>query len=271
MDFSVLMSVYSNEVPAYLDAAFDSIWFSQTQKPSEIVLVKDGVLTSELEEVIKKWKDQLGEVLKLISLESNCGLATALNTGLKHCKNEIVMRMDSDDQSLPDRFFCQYSYMQSNPDVDVVGTQVAEYNADFSQFMGVRKVPIRHDEIYLVGKLRNPISHPSVCFRKKSVLAVGGYPPFRKSQDYALWSLMLQKGFIFANLDKVLVNMRQGESFMKRRGWVYFKAEVTVLCFIRKIGYIGKLDFYKSVVLRFILRITPLSMKKLMYKVQRNY
>lgn len=46
-DFSVLMSVYKNEKPEYLDQSLISLE-NQTVLPKEIVLVEDGVLTSEL-------------------------------------------------------------------------------------------------------------------------------------------------------------------------------------------------------------------------------
>jgi len=47
--FSVLISVYFKETPKFLEKALDSI-LNQTLKPDEVVLVKDGILTKELEE-----------------------------------------------------------------------------------------------------------------------------------------------------------------------------------------------------------------------------
>ena len=51
MAFSVLMSVYNREKPEYLSQALDSI-IQQSLQPGEIVLIKDGPLTAELENVI---------------------------------------------------------------------------------------------------------------------------------------------------------------------------------------------------------------------------
>ncbi len=48
MNFSVLMSIYHKEKPDYFDRAMQSIWYEQTVKPDEIVLVQDGELTQEL-------------------------------------------------------------------------------------------------------------------------------------------------------------------------------------------------------------------------------
>lgn len=57
MEFSVLMSVYIKEKPQYLKEALQSV-FDQTVVPTEVVVVKDGVLTDELERVISFFKKE---------------------------------------------------------------------------------------------------------------------------------------------------------------------------------------------------------------------
>ncbi len=54
-EFSVLLSVYKNEQAEFLSSALSSIWHDQSLKPDQIVLVKDGVLTPELEAVLSSW------------------------------------------------------------------------------------------------------------------------------------------------------------------------------------------------------------------------
>ena len=55
IQFSVLISVYKKEKPEYLKTALQSI-INQTLKPTEIVIVKDGLLTQELDDCIKNMK-----------------------------------------------------------------------------------------------------------------------------------------------------------------------------------------------------------------------
>ena len=100
--YSVLMSLYIKERPEYLDLAIKSI-VEQSLKPDEIVIVKDGKITSELQEILDKYKSIYPELFKIIGYEKNRGLGLALNYGLKHCSNELVARMDTDDISKPDR------------------------------------------------------------------------------------------------------------------------------------------------------------------------
>ena len=53
------MSVYRSEMSDNLDRALQSVWMDQTLKPQEIILVKDGPLTSDLDNVIVKWEKLL--------------------------------------------------------------------------------------------------------------------------------------------------------------------------------------------------------------------
>ena len=72
MNYSVLMSVYHKENPEYLRAAIDSI-LCQTVKPAQVVLVCDGPLTPELDDIINGF----GNKLEVLRLDENMGLGKA--------------------------------------------------------------------------------------------------------------------------------------------------------------------------------------------------
>jgi hypothetical protein len=133
----------------------------------------------------------------------------------------------------------------------------------------IRKVPLMHDEIVQFAKYRNPISHPVAIFRKQAVLSVGGYPEFRKSQDYALWALMLKSGYHFANINEVLLKMRCGDALLGRRGIKYFKSEFEILKYQKAIMFIDNFEFIRNLIIRFGIRILPNSMKKILYTLAR--
>ena len=97
--FTVLISVYKRENHVFLKEAIESIYYKQTLRPNEIVIVKDGYLTKELDEVLQEYKEKLPNVLKIVGYKENRGLGHALNYGLNACTNEIICRMDSDDIS----------------------------------------------------------------------------------------------------------------------------------------------------------------------------
>ena len=104
-EFSVLISVYAREQSDYLRSALHSV-FEQTVPPTEVVLVEDGPLTTELEAVITDFCEKYN-TLKIVKLAKNMGLGNALNIGLSACTYDLVARMDSDDLSLPNRFEAQ--------------------------------------------------------------------------------------------------------------------------------------------------------------------
>lgn len=265
MSFSVLISVYVKEKPVYLEACLKSLAW-QTLKPSEIVLVEDGEITGELENVIALYSKIIP--IKSIRLEKNQGLAHALNEGLKHCCYELVARMDTDDVCLPFRFERQVAYMLANPEVSVSSSWIEEKDERMSEVLFLKKLPSTHEDILKFSKKRNPISHPVSIFRKSAVISVGGYPKIFP-EDYALWSLMLVKGYRFQNIPETLLYMRTGADFTSRRGLDFFKGEMTLLKYQKSIGFLSASEMFLNFMIRAIVRLSPIKLRTFFYKFAR--
>jgi len=137
--FSVLMSVYKKENPEFLKLALKSIWDDQILKPDEIVIVKDGPLTEDLNETLELFS--IEKPVKLIQLDKNFGLGIALNRGLQECTYNIVARMDADDISKPNRFKTQFLKFESNPELDVIGAAIDEFENDIEHIKTTRRLP----------------------------------------------------------------------------------------------------------------------------------
>jgi glycosyltransferase involved in cell wall biosynthesis len=269
MKFSVLLSIYKKENVNYFNQAITSIWNEQTLKPNQIVLVKDGPLTFELDDAINKWQRKLGKLLVVVELPENVGLGAALNEGLKHCKYDLVARMDTNDISVSDRFEKQVKFMKENRDVVVSSGTLEEWSEEFENCISKRFLPVKSDDIMKFAKIRSPINHPACIFYKHIILSVNGYPPFYRSQDYALWSLLLTKGYKMSNLSDVIYKQRAGNNLMARRGLGYFKHEINLLKFQRKIGFITNFGCMRNIVVRFVIRISPIFIKNLLYRHMR--
>ena len=269
-DISVLMSVYSVEKAECLSDALESI-FSQTLRPKEVVLVKDGPLGKELDEVIELWKEKEPDTFKIVDLDKNIGLARALNCGLRHCSCELVARMDSDDIAQKDRLQKEVKCIKDSG-VDVVGSYIEERDENMALILGERKVPLEHDDIVCRLRWKNPMNHVTVMFRKSAVIAVGEYPEeLKKIQDYGLWAKMISEGYRFKNIDEALVMVRTGENFIDRRGGLaYFKYEFAVLNYIRKLGILGFPSFVLNLMIRFFSRICPKTIRVYIYRWVRN-
>lgn len=124
-EYSVLMSVYHKERPEYLKQAIESIQV-QSLSTNDFVLVCDGPLNDELDAVIQTKQLEMGENLNVVRLAKNGGLGNALNEGIKHCKNELVARMDSDDIAYPDRCEKQIAVFNTHSEVSICSGIVEE-------------------------------------------------------------------------------------------------------------------------------------------------
>lgn len=266
---TVLMSVYSKELPEYLSECLQSIYVEQLVKPAQIVLVLDGPLTETLEVVIEDWREKLGSVLKVVRLTHNWGLARALNEGLKYCDYELVVRMDTDDIARPDRLQKQLQYMEANKDVSVLGGNIVEFQEHHvEQMQELRPLPTNDIQIKAELGRRNVIRHPTVMFRKEHILSVGGYPNMYP-EDYMLWLRLAIKGFKFHNLSDVLINMRVNDNFLNRRGMKFLIGEMQIYTFLYKMKYINLLELITYISVRSIIRLSPIFVKRLIYKYFR--
>eukprot|EP01090_Pellita_catalonica_P018144 TRINITY_DN5737_c0_g1_i1.p1 TRINITY_DN5737_c0_g1~~TRINITY_DN5737_c0_g1_i1.p1 ORF type:complete len:209 (-),score=20.98 TRINITY_DN5737_c0_g1_i1:252-878(-) len=197
------------------------------------------------------------------------GLGYALNEGIKECSYELIARMDTDDIATPDRFEKQISFFKSNPDVDVLGGMIEEFEevpGDLNQF---RMLPFEHDKILSFAKFRNPINHPTVVYKKTRILEVGAYTSdILFWEDYLLWVKLLKNGCVFHNLEDVLLNFRVqtgNQMIKKRRGIKYAVNEVKFATFSRKIRFFNNYDFIKYISLKPPGRLLPSAIISIVY------
>ena len=265
MKFSVLLSVYRKEQPAYLRQSLDSI-FTQTLLPDEVVLDKDGPLTDALDEVAEDYCRKY-PVIRVVPLSENQGLGRALNEGLKHCSYDLVARMDTDDVAKPERFEKQIAVFCAHPEMDVVGAWIDEFEGDIGNVISVRKLPEKHWKILKYARLRCPENHPVTMFRKEAVMNAGGYMHFPLFEDYYLWVRMLMNGACFYNIPESLLYFRFSRDMFKRRGgWKYAIDEYRFQRKLLNMDFIGYFQFIQNVSIRFISRIIPNGMRTMLYK-----
>ena len=269
-NFSVLMSIYFKENPVFFDQAMLSITDRQSLKPNEIILVLDGDLTQELSAMVDKWNDKISS-LKVVPLDRNVGLGDALKIGLDNCSNDLVARMDTDDISHPDRFKIQVQYMEENLDCDIVGSFVTEFDDDPDAIVSSRLVPVEHKEIVKGAQTRSPFNHPSVMYRKYSVIKAGNYKKFHGFEDYYLWVRMIMDGACCFNIDKPLVNMRSGCAMLSRRGGIsYAINEIKLQYKFLEIGFISNFIFMRNILIRTPFRLIPNVVRSYLYKIIRK-
>ena len=266
MEYSVLISVYYKEKAEYLIECLESM-VHQTVQPSEIVIVKDGKLTAELEDVLTKYKTKYQRLFKFVCLEKNVGLGLALAEKNKNCSHELIARMDSDDISIPNRCELQLREFAKDSLLDVCGGYIKEFCDSKEKVVSIRKVPLVDSEIKEYQKRRDAVNHVTVMFKKSKVLEAGNYQHALLMEDSLLWTNMILHGATFKNIDDYLVYVRTGADMFKRRGGLkYFKKYKNGRKIILQTGYISKWDYYYTLLVQLIFSILPNSVREFVYE-----
>ena len=264
--YTVLMSVYYKEKPDYLSLSIESM-LNQTIKPDEFIIIKDGPLTPELDEVIDTFVKMHPDLFNIITNEVNLGLGPALAKGIEASKNELIARMDSDDYVVDTRCERQLEKFQEDPKLGIVGSYEAEFVDDVENVISIHRVPTENSEIEQFMHRRCSILHPTVMYKKSAVLKSGNYQSVLLYEDYDLFARMVLEHHIKSyNIPEPLYYIRTSEDFFKRRGGM--KYAKTVLRFKwgqYKKGYMSPIDFCISGLGQAFVCILPNSLRKSFY------
>lgn len=265
MDFSVLMSVYYKEKPEYLRACLESV-LAQTKMPAQILLVKDGTLTPELDAVIDEYNARC-PIFKILPLEKNVGLGTALAIGVEAAETPLIARMDTDDIAKPERFAEQCKLFDANPALEICGAQIEEFEGEPSNILSRRHVPTSHEEIMNYARRRNPFNHMTVMYKKAAVLKAGNYKPCPDFEDYYLWCRMLAGGAVAANHPDYLLYARTGAAMFQRRGGMrYCRNALTFRKLQRQTGLTSPFDRAYAGCAHIVFSLMPGALRGKLYK-----
>ena len=260
------MSVYKNEKHDYLREALESV-VKQTVMPNEIVIVKDGLLTEELDAVINEYSEKYSALFKIVAFEKNRGLGLALRDGVLACSYEYIARMDTDDIAKPDRFEKQIKFLEEYPEIALLGSWIKEFSTNPQVPDTITRLPCKNEEILKFAKSRNPFRHMTLIFKKQAVLDSGNYRNFLWFEDYDLWVRVMQKDYKVANLPEFLVDVRaDSKMFARRGGWKYLKQDVNFQKFLLESKFITIFGFVKNVVVRSVVRLVPNGVRILVYR-----
>lgn len=216
MKFSILQSVYQKDNPIFLAESLKSLSES-TVKPVQVILVKDGLLTDELESVITEWQKKLP--LKVVGYEKNQGLAHALNFGLQFVEAELVARMDSDDICYPDRFEKQLAFFEKNSHIEIVGAGISEFYVQengniFRRNRLYPQIVTKSSKSLFKG---TPLGHPTIMMKTSLLKEFLYSESTTMCEDIELWFRLIRNDHIIHNLQEPLLNFRITDGTFKRR------------------------------------------------------
>jgi len=194
---SVFMPVYNRE--KYIRECIDSI-LCQSFTDFELVVVDDGS-TDHTCEIIESYKDT-----RIRLIRNRHDFIESSNIALSECRGRYMARMDSDDVMMPERLKVEYDYMESHPEVDILGASMTLFGD------GVSPVEYNYPPEVGIRELYSgcPLSCPTVMIRRERFIEKGLHYEREAiyAEDYLLWTRAAIAGLRIRNIPDILVRYR---------------------------------------------------------------
>lgn len=265
---SVLIPIYYKENIETVKSCLASME-AQTVKPDEIVCALDDPSTDEIEKAIDVFaaKNEI-KVVKCYCKRGS-GLGAVLKIGVDNCSCDYIARMDADDIAIPERLKRERDFLDQHQGIDVVGSNIAEFENNISEIIAYRKVPENDVDCKKMLKSRDPINHMTAMFRRSSVLKAGNYSPEMQScEDTYLWTAFYANKLNFANIQDNLVFVHAGrEMYERRSGRKAYKFVIKAIDYKQKVGLISNVEAVFQKVANFIvLMVMNKTMRAFVYE-----
>lgn len=174
-NISVVIPMYNAE--KNIVEALDSVKHQTGDFVFEIIVIDDGS-TDESKKIVEQYisDNQLLDI-KLIS-QTNKGVSSARNKGLKIAKYDFIALLDADDEWLPVKTERQIYHMEKEKSIDFISCRVNDNPLLFPYNTEKELVKVNFNQLIF----RNSIPSPTVIFKRK-ILDNTGY--FSENQRYA--------------------------------------------------------------------------------------
>jgi glycosyltransferase involved in cell wall biosynthesis len=190
METTIAVVIPAYNCAGYIRDTLESV-FSQTVRPSEVIVVDDGS-TDDLATVLQSYAGQITSIR-----QAHAGAAAARNTGIRAATSELVAFLDGDDIWFPDALESQLACLQRTGADAVYGDCV---------FMGSYLNGMRFMELFpsdgpatleaVLARRCNVMG--SVLATRAALLQTGGFAPgVGRCDDFDMWVRMLVAGCTF--------------------------------------------------------------------------
>mgnify|MGYP002623062897 CR=1 FL=1 len=199
---SVLICAYNAE--AYVGEAIESV-LSQTYTDYDLVLVDDGS-TDQTLAIMQSYKDT-----RIQLIASSHDYIRSLNLGVRHCRGELIARLDADDLMEPTRLEEQVRMMHRHLDLAACFSWAHAFGTKKGLFGSHVRGWIPTPFFWLLTG--NYLIHPSAMLRKSFLREHHiQYKDYAYAEDYKLWADISRHGGQFYIIPKALVRHRLSET-----------------------------------------------------------
>ncbi len=198
----------------YIRAAINSI-INQSYQNLEILILDDGSVDNS-REIIKEYSAIDPRIVAVYN-ESNMGLIRTLNKGVQLATGTFIARMDADDISDLNRIETLFNGFRQNPDIDVISA--GYYYLSVKGHILRRAFPkaTMSKALHFVSFFCTPVNHPCVMVKADVFKSNAFNENFLHSEDYELFSRLLEEGYHFMNLNKPLYYLRVNPESVSHR------------------------------------------------------
>lgn len=206
---SVIIPCYNAE--KYVEESVRSI-IHQTYDNLEIIVIND-CSTDKTGSILKNLAKEDSRINYIENIE-NLKLPRTLNKGIGLAKGEYIARMDADDIAISNRIEKQMNFLYSNPDIDLIGSNVQSIDSQGKKLHYRSYMPLTHEAITNGLYWKSTLMHPSILAKKSFFKDLDGYNIIPYAEDYDLWIRGFLTGKKFHNLEDVLLLYRSHDKQM---------------------------------------------------------
>jgi len=200
VELSILMPVYNER--ATVEQAIDAVLGAGPAASYELIVIDDGS-SDATPDVLASFRDSRLRVER----QPPAGLTRALNRARGLARAPLLARLDADDLALPERLARQRAFLDSHPEVGLLGTGAREVDASGRE-VGIMSPPEGDAALRRALIRENPFVHSSVMMRRSALEQAGGYDEtLSVAQDYDLW-MRVSRLSRLANVPEPLVIRR---------------------------------------------------------------
>lgn len=256
---SIAMPVYNAE--STVAVAIRSI-LVQSFTDWELLITDDGSSDRTIE-VVRRFQDSR---IRIWSDKANKGLPRRLNEMIEMSRGKYFARMDADDISYPNRLERQIMFLESNPDVDLVGAWMLVFGRNGVPLGKRTGVLTANKNRFLLRTV--PIGHPTFLgkmewFRK---YRYAEFPKHFQDQHLLLRAIAESR---FALIPEILLGYREESLTIRKQfryRWSYIQSFPNLL---RELGVGRSAILIAAQVAKLLLDILAIS-TKLDYRILKH-
>lgn len=217
-ELSVIMTTY-NENLNFLKNCINSV-LRQTFNNFDFIIVV------EPDETNMNFLESVASMDKRVTILKNktkLGISGSRNRAIQESSGEYIAIIDGDDYCDLSRFEKQLKFLENNPGISVVGSNMYLIDED-NNIIGQRRYPETYKDIKRSFLVTMSIANPTVIMRRKDIEEVGFFNnSFTKAEDFELWLRFLAKEKKMHNLQENLLYYRIQAKHSEKRSTIHWK------------------------------------------------